>query len=102
MPAATALAPFLDDRLGQKRGRGSAVAGDIGGLGGDLAHHLRAHVLELVFEFDFLGDGDPVLADARCTKGLVEDDVASFRTKRDPHRIGEDVDAGEHFVAGLS
>ena len=34
-------------------------------FGGDLAHHLRAHVLELVLELDLLGDGDAVLGDAR-------------------------------------
>jgi hypothetical protein len=40
------------------------------GLGGDLAHHLRAHVLELVLKLDFLGDGDTVLGDARRAKRL--------------------------------
>ena len=39
------------------------VAGGVVGLGGDFAQHLRAHVLEFVFEFDFLGDGDAVLGD---------------------------------------
>jgi hypothetical protein len=38
------------------------------GLGGDFAQHLRAHVLELVFEFDFLGDGHAVLGDARSAE----------------------------------
>ena len=61
MPAATGLEAFLDDRLGQNGRRGGAVAGVVIGLGRDLAHHLRAHVLELVLELDFLGDGDAVL-----------------------------------------
>jgi hypothetical protein len=47
MPAATAFAPFLHDRLGENRRGGGAVTGEIGGLGRDLAHHLGAHVLEL-------------------------------------------------------
>ena len=59
------LRAFLDDRLGEHRGGGGAVAGDVVGLRGHLAHHLRAHVLELVLELDFLGDGDAVLGDAR-------------------------------------
>ena len=46
---------------------------------GDFAHHLRAHVLELVGELDFLGDGDAVLGDARRAERLVEDDVAALR-----------------------
>ena len=40
-----------------------------------VAHHLRAHVLEFVGKFDFLGDGHAVLGDARCTKGAVDDDI---------------------------
>jgi hypothetical protein len=36
------------------------------------ADHLGAHVLELVFELDFLGDGDAVLGDARRAERLVD------------------------------
>jgi hypothetical protein len=63
------------------------------GLGGDFAHHLRAHVLELVFQFDFLGDGHAVLGDARCAERLVDDDVAALRAERHLHGVGENVDA---------
>jgi hypothetical protein len=59
------LGAFAHDRLGEHGGGGGAVAGQIVGLGGDFAHHLRAHVFELVLKFDFLGDGDAVLGDAR-------------------------------------
>src|SRR5690606_29391437 len=59
------LGAFLHDGLGENgRGRG-AVAGKVIGLGRNLAHQLRAHVLELVLQFDLLGDGDAVLGDAR-------------------------------------
>ena len=54
----------LHDRLGEHGGGGGAVAGRVVGLLGDLAHHLGAHVLELVLELDLLGDGDAVLGDA--------------------------------------
>jgi hypothetical protein len=47
------LGAFADDRLGQNGGGGGAVAGDVVGLGGDFAHHLRAHVLELVLPVRF-------------------------------------------------
>ena len=67
-------------------------------LGGDLAHHLRAHVLELVVELDFLGDSDAVLGDARRAEALVENDVAALRAERDAHRVGENVDAADHFL----
>ena len=95
------LGAFLDDRLRQNgRGRGT-VAGNVVGLGGDFAHHLRAHVLELVLQFDFLGDRHTVLGDARRAEGLVEHDIAAFGAKRDLHGIGQYIDAPEHLVAGV-
>src|SRR4051812_31168397 len=48
------------NRLGQHGGGGGAVPGDVAALAGDLAHHLRAHVLELVSQLDLLGDGHAV------------------------------------------
>src|SRR5213593_4099144 len=47
------LDAFTINHLRENGGGGGAVAGDIGGLAGDFADHLRAHVLERVFEFDF-------------------------------------------------
>ena len=93
------LGAFLDDRLGENGGGGGAVTGEVRGLRGDFAHHLRAHVLELVFEFDFLGDGDAVLGDAGSAERLVEDDVAALRTERHLDGVGENVDAAQHPVA---
>jgi hypothetical protein len=46
------------------------------------AHHLGAHVLELVLKLDFLGDGDAVLGDAGCAERLVEHDVAALGAPR--------------------
>src|SRR5439155_2146211 len=42
------LGAFLDDRGGQHGGGGGAVSGSVRRLGGDFAHHLVAHVVELV------------------------------------------------------
>src|SRR6185437_3936045 len=95
------LDAFVDDRLGQNRGGGGTVAGNVVGLGGDRAHHLRAHVLELVLELDFLGDGDAVLGDARGAERLVDHHVAALGTEGNLHRIGEDIDAADHLVAGI-
>ena len=90
---------LLHDRMREQRRRGGAVAGLLVGLGGDLAHHLRAHVLELVLEFDFLRHRHPVLGDARRAIALVEHDVAALGAERHPHRVVEDVDAAQHLVA---
>ncbi len=82
--------------------RGGAVAGEIGGLAGDFAHHLGAHVLELVLKFDFLGDRNAVLGDARRAERLVQHDIAALGAERHSHRIGENIDAAQHLVAGVN
>src|SRR6185369_15658326 len=95
------LGAFAHDGLRQHGGCGGAVARGVVGLGGDFAQHLRAHVLELVFEFDLLGDGDAVLGDSGCAETLFDHDVAALRTERHLHRVGENVDAAQHAVAGV-
>src|SRR6185295_5726521 len=89
------LDAFAVDRL-REHGRGRrAVAGDVGGLRGDLADHLRAHVLEGIRELDLLGDGDAVLGDRRRPELLLDDDVAALRAEGDLDRVGELVDAAK-------
>jgi hypothetical protein len=95
------LGAFAHDGLGQHGGGGGAVAGEVVGLGSDLTDHLGAHVLELVLEFDLLGDGDAVLGGARSAERLVDDDVAALGTERDLHRVGENVDAAQHALTGV-
>src|SRR5262249_7593940 len=95
------LGSFPDDRVSEHGRRGRAVAGLVGGLRGNLAHHLRAHVLELVFELDLLGGGHAVLGDAWCAKRLVEHDVAALGAERHAHRVGENIDAAQHAVASV-
>jgi hypothetical protein len=57
------LHAFAHDGLRQHGCSGGAVTGVVGGLGSDFLDHLGAHVLELVLQFDFLGDGHAVLGD---------------------------------------
>ena len=95
------LGALAHDRLGEHAGRGGAVARDVVGLRGNFAHHLGAHVLELVLKLDFLGDRHAVLGGAGRPERLVDDDVAAFRTKRDLHGVGENVDAAQHALAGI-
>src|ERR1700689_1347560 len=101
MPAATSLRPSFMMEAASTVACGGAVAGKIVGLGGDFAHHLRAHVLELVFEFDFLRDGDAVLGDARRPERLVEDNVATLRTERHLDGVVENIDAAQQAVTGV-
>ncbi len=90
------LAALAVDGLREDGRRRRAVAGDVAGLGRDLAHHLRAHVLEAVLELDLLGDGHAVLGDRRRAEALLDDDVAALGAERDLHRVGQRVDAGEN------
>ena len=86
---------FLVDGLGEhRRGRG-AVTSDVGGLGGDFAHELGAHVLIRILELDFLGHGHTVLGDGRGAEFLVEDDVAAARSEGGFDRAREFLDAAE-------
>ncbi len=93
------LHAFGDDRLGQHGGGGGAVAGHVGSLGSDFLDHLRAHVLELVLQLDFLRDRHAVLGDGGGAEGALQHDVAAFRAEGDLHRVGEYVHAGDHAHA---
>ena len=92
-PAATLRRPFVHERLREHGGGGGAVTGHVVGLGGDLLHQLRAHVLERVVELDLAGDGDAVVGDRRRAELLLEHDVAAPRAEGDLDRVGELVDA---------
>src|SRR5438876_2990752 len=81
----------------QHGGRRRAVARHVGGLRGDLLHHLRAHVLELVGELDLLRDRHAVLGDGGGAPRLLEHHVSPARPQRHRDRIGEDVDAAQHL-----
>ena len=95
------LHAFAEDRLREHGRRGGAVTGDVGGLARDLAHHLRAHVLERILQLDFLGHRHAVLGDRRGAELLVEDDVAALGAERDLYRVGELVDAAQDRLARL-
>src|SRR6202012_4894077 len=90
MPAATRLEP--------SRTIARALTGDCLGLGSRFPHHLGAHVLELVAEFDFFRPRHAVLGRARGAEALVDDDVAALGTERHLHCVGEDVDAAEKLL----
>ena len=95
------LGAFAHDGAGQDGGGGGAVAGRVIGLGGDFAHHLGAHILELVFELDLLGHRHAVLGRARGAEALVDHDIAALGTQGHLHRVGENVDAAQKLFAGV-
>ncbi len=87
------LETFPEDRLGQHRGGGGAVAGEIAGLGRDLLHQLGAQILDRIGKLDLLGHGHPVLGDGGRPEFPVEDDVAALGAESHSDRFGQVVDA---------
>ena len=79
---------FVVDGLGENRGGGRAVTGDVGRLAGDFANHAGAHVLELVRELDFSSDGHAVLGDGRRAEAFLNNHIAAARAERDANRLG--------------
>src|SRR5213596_2299284 len=88
-----------EDGACEHGGRRRPVARHVGGLGGDLLHHLRSHVLELVFQLDLLRHRDAVLGHGGSAERLVEHHVAAAGPERHRHRIGQDVHAAEDLLA---
>src|SRR5438132_491981 len=88
-----------EDGACEHGGRRRPVARHVGGLGGDLLHHLRPHVLELVFQLDLLRHRDAVLGHGGSAERLVEHHVAAAGPERHRHRIGQDVHAAEDLLA---
>ena len=95
------LQALADDRLGEHGRRGGAVAGDVVGGRGHLAHELGALVLEDVLDLDLAGDRDAVVGDRGRAELLVEHDVAALRAERDLDGVGDRVDARLERLARL-
>src|SRR5208337_3638157 len=89
------------DCLGQNGSGGGAVAGYVRGLRSNFADHLGAHVLEVVFQFNFLGYGDAIFGDGRRTEFLFNDNVAALGAKSDLHSVSQQVDAAENGLSRL-
>ncbi len=68
--------PFLENRFGQNRSGGRAVAGNIAGLAGGFLHQLGADVFVFVLELNFLGDGYAVLGNRRSPPSLIDHRVS--------------------------
>jgi hypothetical protein len=64
-------------------------------------HHLCAHVLEFVLQFDLLGDGHAILGDARRTERFLDHDVSPLRTEGDLDRIRQRIHSPQHPITGI-
>ncbi len=93
------LQTFGDDGLSQYGGSGGTVTSVVIGAGGNVFNQLRAHVFELVFQLDFLGNGNAVFGDQRRAEAALDQHVTTLRTQSSFYRIGQRVDAVQHLVA---
>ena len=100
-PRGHVLEALAENGLGEHGRRRRPVAGDVGGLRGDLLQHLGAHVLVGVLQLDFLGDGDAVLGDGRAAVLLVEDHVPALGAQRGFDGVRHDVDTAQERRAGF-
>ena len=80
---------------------GGAVACCVVGLGCDLTHQLRAHVLKLVLQLDLLGDGHTVVGDDGGAELLAQHHVAALGAQGDLNRICQRVNASAQCLAGV-
>ncbi len=87
--------------LRQQGGGGGAVAGGIVGLGGNLLHQLRAHVLERIVQFNILGNGHAVVGDKRCAVFLVQHHIASLGAQSDLDSIRQLINTRLQRLAGV-
>src|SRR5688572_11417019 len=95
------LHALAEDGLSENgRGRG-AVTGNVAGLRSDFLDHLSAHVLERIFQFDFLRDSDTIFRDLRRSELLVENNVAALGTQRDLYCICEEIDPAQNRLSGF-
>src|SRR5271157_837333 len=90
------LYALAEDGLRQQGRGGGAVAGNVGSFGRDFTHHLRAHVLERVFQLDFLGYGHAVFGNERRTEFLLDHDIAALGAESDLHGIGQNIHAAKN------
>ena len=100
-PGGDVLQPFGEDGFGVDRRRGGAVTGILGRLAGHFFDHLGAHVLEGVFEFNFLGNGDTIFGNGGGAKGFFKDHHTAGGTEGALHRFGKFLDATQHAFAGV-
>ena len=95
------LHAFAEDGLGENGRGGGAVTGNVAGLGGDFLHHLRAHILEGILQFDFLRDGHAVLCDLRRAELLVENNVAALGSQRDLDGVRQQIHPAQNRLPGF-
>ena len=91
---------FGEDRGRQQRGGRRAVAHQVARPLGGLSNHLSSQVLLVIFQLEFLGDGDAVVADNRTAPFLLDEDALRPRTERHANGVSQRRRAMEDLFSG--
>ena len=92
---------FVHDSLSEYGCGGGTVACCVVRFRGNFFHHLRAHVFELVFQFDFTCNGNTIFGDGRRAEGFVQNHVTAFRAQGHFNCICQYVYAAQHFYTSV-
>src|SRR6185437_842097 len=85
----------------EKRCRRGTVADGLSSAFGRLSNHLRPKVLLWIFELDFLGDRDSVVADNRPTELLLDQYAIRFWPERHSDGIRKDAGSPQNALASV-
>ncbi len=90
------LQTFANQGLRQNRCCRRSVTSYIIGLRRHFLHELCAHVLEGIFQFDFLSDGNAVIRNQRAAEFLLQYYVATFWSQCNFYRICQSIYTTKH------
>ena len=95
------LHTFIDHCLCKNGSSCGTITGNIVGLGSNFSYQLCAHVLELILQLDFLGNGNAIVGDERCAVCLGQHYVSSLRSQSYSDRICKLVNTGSKSFSCL-
>ena len=93
------LHPSVNDGLRQNGCRRRTVTGVVIGLGSNFRNEFGTHVLKVIFQFNVLGDRNPIVSNRRRAIALFQNNVATLRTDRRLNRIGQLIYPTQHCLA---
>ena len=96
------LQAFGHNDICQKRCGSGAVASNIVGLNGNFANQLSTHVLNGIFQLNFLSNGHAIVRDKGSAVGLLQSNVATLGAKRYLNSSCQFANACGQTAAGIS
>ena len=92
---------LFNDGVGQHGGGGGTVASGVVGFGSGLTNQGNASVLDVVFEFNFLSNGDAIVDDLGGAKLLLENHVAALGAEGNGNGLSQNIHAPFEGATGV-